>query len=149
LKEEFGPSAITQDLKSFLEDSGWWLRAANALKTSGLLSPECAEPPCYRDICMWLPCELWGTEALPPCLTCLTSNRLGVHCWRDNHAGRRIVALDTFYVAISRRRICHRCEDAAAAVKTVAKVETQTVPGLCVVTDRTKRQREMGRCGGG
>jgi hypothetical protein len=60
---------------------------------------------------------------------------VGVHCWRGNHAGRRVVALDTHYFAISRRYICHGCEDAAAAVETVAKAAAQAVPGLRVVAD--------------
>jgi hypothetical protein len=144
LKEEFGPSAVTQELKKHLEENDWWLRAVHAPKICGFLGLECTEPSYYRDICVWLPDERWGIEALPPCPTFLISNRVGVHCWRGNHAGCRVVALDTHYFAISRRYICHGCEDAAAAVKTAAKAAAQAVPGLRVVADEDEAAVEDG-----
>jgi hypothetical protein len=65
LKKEFGPSAVTQELKGLLEDNDSWLHAVHAPKICGSLGLECAEPPYYRDICVWLPDERWGTESLP------------------------------------------------------------------------------------
>jgi hypothetical protein len=65
---------------------------------------------------------------------------VGVHCWRGNHAGR-VVALD---FAILRRYLCHGCEDAAAAVKRVAKAAAQAVPGLRVVAEENEAVVEDG-----
>jgi hypothetical protein len=67
----------------------------HAPKIRGLPGLECALPSYYREICVWLLDERWRPEAFPPYPTCLTRDRVGVHCWRDNHAGRRVVALDT------------------------------------------------------
>ena len=54
------------------------------------------------------------------CPICKSSERVGFYCWRNNHPGRRICAMDTHYFAISRRYKCHTCAGQAAAMKAAA-----------------------------
>jgi len=116
LKKIVGPSTVTQELKGLLEDNDWWLRAGTRTQDLRVARPRVRRAVVLPRHLRVAAGRAVGTEALPPCPTCLTSDRVGVHCWRGNHAGCRVVALDTHYFAISRRYLCHGFEDAAAAV---------------------------------
>ena len=105
LKEEAGGRA-TPLLKPFLDEHDWWLRAVHADKICRWLGIECLEPSYYRDVYVWLPDVRWGREARPFCFGCRSNARVSSHCWRGNHQGRRVVALDTHYFTISRRYKC-------------------------------------------
>jgi hypothetical protein len=105
LKEEVGGRA-TPLLKPFLDEHDWWLRAVHADKICRWLGIECLEPSYYRDVYVWLPDVGWGREARPFCFGFRSNARVPSHCWRGNHQGRRVVALDTHYFTISRRYKC-------------------------------------------
>jgi len=140
LKEEVGGRA-TPLHKPFLDEHDWWLRAVHADKICGWLGIKCLEPSYYRDVYVWLPDVRWGREAMPFCFGCRSNARVSSHCWRGNHHGRRVVALDTHYFAISRRYKCHACADAAAAVKEAAMASAQAA-GFDVVADEADAAAE-------
>lgn len=106
-------------LLPMLEASDWWLRASDAPKICQVPELEVSEVYYYRDIHVWLPDLRWGV--LPPCPCCGSASRVGAHCWRDNHFGRRIVGLETNYFVISRRYKCHACEEDAKSKKSAAE----------------------------
>ena len=115
-------------------ENEWWLRALQAPKICAIVGLEFTELAYYRDIYVWLPDVRWGLEAMPPCPICKTSERVGFHCWRNNHPGRRICAMDTHYFAISRRYKCHTCAGQAAAMKAAAVAAAAVAaPSLAVV----------------
>ena len=95
------------------EGSEWWLRAARAHSICKKLGLEYGEPAYYRDILVWLPDERWGAEAMPPSVHCDSAAQVGVHGFRDDHFGRRICGLESHYFIMSRRYICHCCENKA------------------------------------
>lgn len=103
------------------EGSEWWLRATRARSICKKLGLEYGEPAYYRDILVWLPDERWGAEAMPPCVHCDSAAQVGVHGYRDDHFGRRICGLESHYFIISRRYICHCCENKAKATKQAAE----------------------------
>ena len=86
-----------------------------------------SEPYYYRDVVVWVPDEQWGIECTPCCPSCGTNDKVGVHGYRTNHFGRRIVSLTSHYFIISRRYICHGCKGergkAEAAIAATAERE--------------------------
>lgn len=133
LKEEAGGRA-QRALIVILKDSEWWLRALQAPKICAIVGLDFTELAYYRDVYVWLPDVRWGLEAMPPCPICRTSERVGFHCWRNNHPGRRICAMDTHYFAISRRYKCRTCAGQAAAMKAAAVAAAAVAaPGVAVV----------------
>ena len=61
----------------------WWLRAGIAGTVCARLGIEHGEPSYYRDICVWLPDERWGVEAMPPCVEYVS------HGWGARWVGAR------------------------------------------------------------
>ena len=68
------------------------------------------EPAYYLDVVVWLP-DVWRSGVMPPCPECLPESSES-NTSRDNHLGRRVTTLNSFYLAVSRRYICKRCQDA-------------------------------------
>ena len=97
-----------------------------------MLKISCAEPSYYHDVYVWLPDVRWGQAAMPICPGCKSARRVGAHCWRDNHFGRRVVDLDTHYFTVSRRYVCHACRENATTLKARASAAAQSL-GLRVV----------------
>lgn len=93
------------------DENEWWVRANRAKEICSKLGNTFSESSYYRDIFVWLPDIRWNT--MPPCVECRSNTRVGAHGFRANHDGRRICSLDTHYFIISRRYICHKCEDDA------------------------------------
>ena len=89
LSNEYGGGAAPL-LGPLLKDNNWWLRAIHAPRICGMLKISCAEPSYYRDVYVWLPDVRWGQAAMPICPGCKSARRVGAHCWRDNHFGRKI-----------------------------------------------------------
>lgn len=136
LKSEVAGGTETT-LISLIEESDWWLRSSNSRKICNLLHLEVAEKSYYRDIYVWLPDVRWGAEAIPPCPHCKSNLHVGFHCWRENHAGRRICGLDEHYFAISRRYICHTCQTAAARAKQAAAMAAEAL-GMNVLDENAE-----------
>jgi hypothetical protein len=86
-----------------------------------------SEPYYYRDVVTWVPDEQWGIECTPCCPSCGKNETVGVHGYRTNHFGRRVVSLSSHYFVMSRRYICHGCKGergkAEAAIAATAERE--------------------------
>jgi hypothetical protein len=112
-----------QWLLKHLRMNDWWIRKDSYLwfirkynKTREKKEDELDEEykAYYRDVLVWLPDVRWQTpdERYKPCCpNCKSNARVGPHCFRDNHSGRVIVDLTETYYTVSRRYICHACED--------------------------------------
>ena len=61
-----------------------------------------------------------------------TLRQIGVHGLRENHFGRRVIALDTNYFILSRRYICHGCQHKAQLQRQLVE-NAATEAGLRVV----------------
>lgn len=121
LQKELLPGSVSRALRSLLDENDWWLRSIHAKKVCSLIDIEFSESAYYRDIFVWLPDVRWGNYSMPPCPNCCSSKNVKNHGWRDNHIGRRIVALNTNYFALSRRYKCVVCEGVALLARTAAK----------------------------
>ena len=124
LKKEVANS-IDPTLMSLIKENDWWLHSSNALQICNLLGLTFSEKSYYRDIYVWLPEVRWGEEGMPSCPHCRSNSNVAPHCWRENHAGRRICNLDEHYFAISRRYICHTCKATAARAKQAAALAVE------------------------
>ena len=86
-----------------------------------------SEPYYYQDVVVWVPDEQWGVECTPCCPSCGKNDKVGVHGYRTNHFGRRIVSLSSHYFIMSRRYICYGCKEergkAEAAIAATAERE--------------------------
>ena len=142
LQAEVGGTAEPR-LLPLLKDNDWWLRSVHARKICAWVSIECTEPSYFRDVYVWLPEVRWGMAAMPCCRSCKSNSRVGAHCWRDNHFGRRIIAMDTCYFAISRRYICYGCQELALAAKEAAKAAADA-SGLQLVVEGAAAAEEGG-----
>ena len=76
---------------------------------------------------------------MPSCPHCRSNSNVGPHCWRENHAGRRICSLDEHYFAISRRYICHTCEAEAARANEAAAAVVAAV-GMNILDDEAEME---------
>lgn len=102
------------------KEADYWLKASFASTVCEKLGIVHQEPAYYRDIKVWLPDLQWGREATPPCVQCGSAKHVGVHGYRDNHFGRRVVGLTENYFVISRRYICKCCEKTSHEAKRAA-----------------------------
>ena len=108
-------------VKVLKEDpDGWWLRAHKAKEVCEKLGLVYGEPSYYKDLRVWLPDLEFGAEAMPPCVECCSSKRVGVHAFRTNHCARRICDLTDHYFVMSRRYKCWACAERAATAKAAA-----------------------------
>ena len=123
LQEEVSSSSSTDKpwLLEYLNDNDWWLKTMHARTIAKNLGLKLEHHPYYRDVYVWLPDVRWsnltGVSHMPCCPNCKTNKRVGAHGFRDNHAGRVVVNLTDTYYIISRRYICHACQEVVAQAK--------------------------------
>ena len=133
LQEELSPasqSTVKPWLLEYLNDNDWWLRTVHARTIVKNLGLKLEHRPYYRDVYVWLPDVRWtnhtGVSHMPCCPNCKTNKRVGAHGFRDNHSGRVVVNLTDTYYVISRRYICHACQEVSVeAKKHVEKLATE------------------------
>ena len=106
-----------------LKENSWWLPKShhnwfisqyNKAREPGVDELKRGLSAYYRDVYVWLPDVMWpspDSRYMPPCPQCASNKRVGPHCFRSNHAGRVIIDLSETYYVLSRRYICHACED--------------------------------------
>jgi hypothetical protein len=122
LQLEMNGVGEAKTLMSLLDQDDWWLRASYSKEICQYLDIVYSEPTYYRDVYVWVPDVRWDSrDFMPCCPTCLSKCRVGFHCWRDNHIGRRICDMTTHYYTISRRYKCHTCHDRVKAFQAVAE----------------------------
>ena len=117
LKKEFSERSVGAEprwLRSFLKQwehsgKGWRIRQCESKFVCEKLGIPFTEYAYYKDVVVWLPDERWGDRL--PCPTCNSSDRVGPHCWHQNHIGRRVIGLENCYFVLSRRYICLDCRD--------------------------------------
>ena len=115
-----------------LEKNEWWIRKDKSPAIIRMLNAgdddlnlKRGHQAYYRDVFVWLPDIRWPDNVkrtfVPCCPNCKTNDRVGPHCFRNNHSGRLIVGLEETYYCITRRYKCSACEEVAQQAK--AQVE--------------------------
>ena len=131
-------------LSELLKKNNFVVRREEADHVCKKLNIRYSEPYYYRDVVVWVPDEQWGVECTPCCPSCGKNDKVGVHGYRTNHFGRRIVSLNSHYFIMSRRYICHGCKEergkAEAAIAATAEREGINIE----VIPRTKPYTFMG-----
>ena len=103
-----------------LEKNEWWIRKDKSHTIIRMLNArdddlnlKRGHQAYYRDIFVWLPDIRWPDNVkrtfVPCCPNCKTDDRVGPHCFRDNHSGRLIVGLEETCYCITRRYKCSAC----------------------------------------
>jgi hypothetical protein len=118
-----------------MDRNDFWIRADDAKYICGRLRISYNKRQYYRDVQIWLPdvqFESFG-NMMPPCPTCYSSAGVGAHGFRRSHKARRVCTLKAHYFVMSRRYICHTCEQAAEKVKRDAKQAAEQL-GFCGVS---------------
>lgn len=125
-------------IMNILKMNSYWIRRENVAKIYKKLAPETDMSHIfyYRDIFVWLPdiqhkCRLY-------CPSCNSDKRIGVHGLRGDTYGRRVCDLNTHYFILSRRYICHACEENAKEQKRkAAAVLSSGGNKVSVIADNT------------
>jgi hypothetical protein len=104
-------------LTETLNQNDWWIRHQQAESLCKKVDVIFEEIAYYRDVYVWLPEKRWGHIAWPPCPSCFNQDKIGAHGWQTNHYARRVVTMNSNYFVMSRRYICHRCNQDASTRK--------------------------------
>jgi hypothetical protein len=113
LKEETNSiaAAMEKSLFKFLMENNWCIPAYSAefiyRKINIAHSFSETAYMYYKDIVVWLPDLKFNV--MPPCPNGC-KNQCRPHAWRDNHFGRKVVALYGHYFVTSRRSKCMACK---------------------------------------
>ena len=152
LSNQFGATDETW-LKKLIIDNDWWIRRKGFQYICGKLNIQFEademEEAYFRDVYIWLPDERWGVvHGMPKCPVCRSSEHVGNNGFRDNHYGRRVVALDHDYYCLSRRYRCRACEQKAKEqkaeeLKKKAEDAAGATPGLEVVVHVTETVKPL------
>ncbi|CAJ1958310.1 unnamed protein product [Cylindrotheca closterium] len=115
------PALENKWLNEFLGENDWWIHRHQYRSICRLLQiqykEEENEAAYFRKVYVWLPDVRWGPSCMPTCAKCGSNTTVRNNGFRDNHFGRRVVALDHDYYCISRRYRCNNCEQKAREAK--------------------------------
>ena len=95
-------------LLQYLKNHKFWIRAESAPLICKKLSHTMCLHGYYQDVRVWLPDEEFGMS--PPCPSCHSNSRIGVHGYSGKTPARRVIGLTSHYFLMTRRYICHHCE---------------------------------------
>ena len=101
------PALENKWLNELLKKNDWWIDRHQYRSICRLLQiqykEEENEAAYFRKVYVWLPDVRWGPSCMPACAKCGSNNTVRNNGFRNNHFGRRIVALDHDYYCVSRR----------------------------------------------
>jgi len=142
-RDRFGFSPPQETwLLDYLVDHEFIISCREARRLCERLKHDFTERAYYRDVHVWLPDVRYGRLALPCCPYCKSTKRVGVHGWRSDHFGRRVVDLTSCYYIMSRRYKCHQCfedlKEHLGAATRVAQAHGAQV--LCGGDDKQERR---------
>ena len=133
------PALENKWLNELLKKNDWWIDRHQYRSICRLLQiqykEEENEAAYFRKVYVWLPDVRWGPSCMPACAKCGSNNTVRNNGFRNNHFGRRIVALDHDYYCVSRRYRCNNCEqkarEAKLAIQQSAAANNIKISGWC------------------
>ena len=96
-------------LLEFLERNEFWIRRESAKYICTKLNIRMSLEGYYRDVLIWYPDIHY--KVTPPCPYCTCNGRVGVHGYNDKTVARRVIGMKMHYYVMTRRYICHACEN--------------------------------------
>jgi hypothetical protein len=126
-----------------LRANEFWVRVCHAENMCRALGVAFENQSYCQDVKMWLPHVQHGKAlGMPACPRHESNSRCGIHGFRDNHFGRRVVSLQSNCYVQSCQVMCHECKDDHAAQK--KKAETFYLgTGATVTPSENKEDEDM------